>query len=67
MSLNETIATFPSTFKLRAFPGETFRIEHGACYTRSNGEHVLYVYRKSESCWLAFSKGTVSELRSQIL
>lgn len=28
----EAIAAFPKEFGLRAFPGDTFRIEEGACY-----------------------------------
>lgn len=59
------IKRFPEEFGLKAFPGDVFCIEPSACY-RAFGAVTLYVYIKTADGWLAFCKGTESELQAQI-
>jgi hypothetical protein len=64
------IATFPETFGLRAFPGDTFRVSASASYFSGNGGTGtlnLYTQRRNpDGVWCDFAKGTESELRAQI-
>jgi hypothetical protein len=63
--IRNAIARFPSTFGLRGFPGGVFRISPTSSYV--SGERVmLYTERKDNGAWLDFSKGTESELRSEV-
>ena len=59
------IERFPSTFGLRGFPGDVFRISPTSSYV-SGGRVMLYTERKDNGRWLDFSKGTESELRSEV-
>ncbi len=65
-ALKAAIAQFPAEFGLRAFPGERFRIEPAACFYAERGP-VLYVYRKVEGAWIAFSKGSAEELTNNLV
>ena len=63
--IRDAIARFPSTFGLRGFPGNVFRISPTSSYV-SGGRVMLYTERKDDGGWSDFSKGTESELRSEI-
>lgn len=79
--LASVISTFPKTFGLRAYPGETFRIGHSESYvTRKNKsfartgddpstwEVTLYTQiRAPGGKWQDFVKGTPDEVRSQMV
>jgi len=60
--IKQAMAQFPEVFGLRAFPGKRFSLNERASYT-SRGEVMLYVYTEDG---LAFSKGTVEELRREV-
>ena len=74
-------ATFPATFGLRAFPGDTFRISESSSYFNGpmlscEEQHLmLYVERHKKSHterkrgdeWVDFAKGTAEELRRQVV
>ena len=60
--IKKAAAGFPETFGLWAFPGRRFAINERASYVR-DGEVMLYVYTEAG---LAFSKGTVEELRREV-
>ena len=64
MTKIETIATFPETFSLKAFPGQTFSINKSASYESplGSGQFLLYVFKDG----VAFCKGTPEELLRQI-
>lgn len=47
--------------------GTRFKISRGASFDRGDGVIYLYVYVLRGDRWLAFSKGTVSELLGQIV
>lgn len=64
--ISETIAQFPSTFSLRAFPGKIFRISPSASYLTATGI-FLYVQEQWAEGWRDFGKATPEELRSSIL
>lgn len=60
---------FGTVFGLRAFPGESFRINRGSSYVSEYGGErkvMIYVYRwdQQRDTWLAFSKGSPTECRS---
>ena len=59
-------AKFPDTFGLRAFPGETFSVQRGACYWSQTHGVMLYTSVLREGEWTAFCKGTPAELRLEI-
>lgn len=68
--LDATIATFPTTFGLRGFPGDTFRISRGSSYFSTMVSEVPTLYterRLADGTWSDFAKGTPSELRRQIV
>lgn len=64
--IREAAAQFPEGFRLRAFPNDVFSIDIAASFV-SEGKVLLYtaVWRDGE--WKAFAKGTISELKAQIL
>jgi hypothetical protein len=64
--LEDAIQMFPATFKLRAFPGELFRISRDSSYI-SEGKVMLYTQIQKGNDWLDFDKGTVSELRAEVI
>ena len=64
--IRATIARFPSTFELRGFPGDVFRLSPTSSYV-SGGRVLLYTQRKDGNQWLDFAKGTESELRSEVI
>ena len=59
-------AEFPETFKLRAYPGDTFRLSESASFV-SQGRVLLYTQRLVNGEWLDFAKGTADELRTHIV
>ena len=63
--LDETIRSFPRVFRLRAYPGEVFRISADSSYF--SGE-TLYLYTEVQrgETWQSFAKGTIAELRREI-
>ena len=65
--LREAYARFPETFKLRAFPNDTFRLSLLSSYVNDAGEAVLVVQRYTDGKFTDFGKGTEAELRAQIL
>lgn len=65
--LAEAIASFPATFGLRAFPGDTFRVSTPSSYVNDSGEPTLYTEVKRGERWLSFAKGTPAELRREII
>jgi hypothetical protein len=71
-NLAEAIASFPATFGLRAFPGDTFRISRTSSYVNDTGALMLYTEIKktdfgNANDWLSFAKGTPEELRREIV
>ena len=59
-------AEFPAEFGLRAWPGDVFSISLGASFV-SGDEVMLYTQVKHPTRWLHFCKGTVAELRREIV
>lgn len=60
--------SFPDTFGLRAFPGETFQIDLRASYIGDGDVVTLYTARlMPDGKWASFAKGTVEELRQEIV
>ena len=78
--IRKEMATFPTEFGLRGFPGKRFRISIGDSYVtqeqREGGAPddykapaiLLYthVFSDERGEWLAFAKGTPSELRKEV-
>jgi hypothetical protein len=75
--IDDEVASFPSRFGLRAFPGETFRIERSACFW-DNGMYLgkpdhpegpmLYVYVHTDTgVWMSFAKGDPAEVRREMV
>jgi hypothetical protein len=67
-------ATFPVTFGLRGFPGEKFRISVKHSYFNqlfpakpSEASLMLYTERLRGDTWSVFTKGTVKELRRNVV
>ena len=57
------IKAFPTTFGLRAFPGDTFKLSRRASFYSPGVGVQLYVFRQSDNGdWLEFSKATPQEL-----
>jgi hypothetical protein len=65
-AIEKAADSFPIEFGLRAFPGDVFSISKSASYM---SEDVIYLYTvvKRGDSWLSFAKGTVSELRREIV
>ena len=81
-TLTVAIAKFPSTFGLRAFPGDTFRVSPSASYmtdayrwdhetnttVRVTPVPMLYTERLCEDgVWRDFAKGTTEELLQNVV
>jgi hypothetical protein len=57
----------PDTFGLRAFPGRIFRVGSGS-YKGSGGKWIYYLeVTMPNGAWVAFCKGTRSELFAELL
>lgn len=68
--LDGYIRSFPAVFGLRGFPGNFFfRLEKSASFVRGDGTVMLYTYiwNVDEGRWLAFSKGTPSEVNARFV
>ena len=63
--ISESIATFPESFGLRAFPGQRFTLNRSASYESpfGSGQFMLYVFTAEGE---AFCKGTPEELRRAV-
>lgn len=71
MNENEMIAAaikqFPATFGLQNFPGEVFRLSASSSYLSGN-EVMLYTQVEADKgVWLDFAKGTIAELKAQLV
>lgn len=67
--MTATIASFPATFGLAAFPGDVFRIsERNSYFGAIHSEFpTLYTDIMRNGEWCDFAKGTPSELRYQLV
>lgn len=66
-ALAATVASFPGSFGLRAFPGKTFRASLASSYFNDFGEAMIYTQvRNADGTWSDFAKSTDRELRSEI-
>lgn len=63
--IKKTCELFPETFALKNFPNETFRVSQSSSYM-SGGHVMIYIERRVGNEWLAFSKGTFTELNREI-
>lgn len=65
--------TFPDRFSLCGFPGEVFRISEDSSYfsggmlSCAEQDLMLYTQRLRDGRWSDFAKGTVAELRGQLV
>lgn len=64
--VEDAVAQFPATFGLKAFPGDVFRVSAQSSYM-SSGNVMLYTEIHKGDGWLSFAKGTVNELKGQIV
>lgn len=63
-AIREAVATFPDTFRLRAFPGQSFHLSTQDSYVSSAGGVRLAVRTETgQSFWT----GPVDELRAEIV
>jgi len=75
--IDEVASTFPREFGLKNFPGDTFRVSRAHSYYsrgydnewgKSPPQVMLYTDIVGPSGdWEAFAKGTIQELRQQIV
>lgn len=65
-AVRKAVEAFPKTFKLRAFPGETFRVNLQNSYI-SEGRLILYTDILQDGKWVAFAKGSRNVLRNEIV
>jgi hypothetical protein len=65
--IRETMAAFPETFGLRAYPGLVFRIDLNDSYVRDDGDMQLYTHVQRGDKWLSFAKGSPDELLREIV
>ena len=75
----DAISLFPTEFRLRGFPGKTFRLSQSASYyspphegndwvKAHDGQVMLYTaIKRDDGTWGAFAKGTIEELRPEIV
>lgn len=66
LEIREAIARFPATFKLAAYPEETFRISETASYFSGDTLLLYTEIKHAGETWHSFCKGTEQELRKQI-
>jgi hypothetical protein len=70
----EAIAQFPPTFGLRNTDhlepnpsGHLFRISQSSSYVNDSGEVQLYTEIYLHRKWLSYAKGTINELKKEIV
>lgn len=65
-TIKQEAAKFPEVFGLRGFPGKRFKINESASYESpyGSGNVLLYVFTEDGQ---AFSKGTVAELKREVV
>lgn len=66
-AIMEAIDMFPAEFGLAAFSGKRFRISHGSSYYSEVEGVMLYLQIQKPDGWVDFCKGTVSELRAEMV
>ena len=66
-AIKEAIAMFPAEFGLAAFPWKSFRISQGSSYYSEIEGVMLYLQIQKSDGWVDFCKGTVSELRAEMV
>jgi hypothetical protein len=61
--------SFPATFGLRGFPGDTFRIGLESSYINDYDGVTLYTqrYNRELDQWQDFAKGSLAEIRAQMV
>lgn len=57
----------PETFGLRAFTGDTFRVNLSSSYLTETNRVMLYTDILKGDKWLSFAKGTLSELKEELI
>lgn len=74
--IKRCIATFPSEFGLRAFPGKRFRISERSSYFSDHEGILLYteifsakggMFTPDADGWLSFAKEAPSVLRQEVV
>jgi|HubBroStandDraft_6_1064221.scaffolds.fasta_scaffold90155_5 hypothetical protein len=70
--VTEAAKSFPATFGLRAFPGDTFRISLTSSYVSGETVYLYTEIRKGKAGsggekWLSFAKGTSRELKAELV
>ncbi len=67
--IDAAIARFPSTFGLKAFGGDVFRLSASASFVADDRKTVmLYTQRRQpDGTWLDFAKGDEAELRRALV
>jgi len=64
-ALEEALKAFPGVFRLKAFPGQRFRVNASASYGGAPfGPVMLYVYTEEG---VSFCKGSPEELRREVV
>lgn len=67
-AIDAAIAKFPGEFSLRGFRSKRFRVNRANSFV-SEGQVLLYtdVFDEETQRWLAFAKGTVDELATEVV
>lgn len=66
--LAKAIEEFPAQFGLRRFPGDIFRVSRLDSFVADDGQTVMiYTQVKRGDEWLSFAKGTVAELKRELV
>lgn len=60
-------ALFPAMFGLHAFPGDVFRISGASSYVSGCNVMLYTEIRRADGTWASFAKGTVRELRGEVV
>jgi len=64
----DAIKMFPGEFGLRAFPGDVFRVsERNSFWSDHEQAVMLYTEIQKGDKWLDFAKGTIAELRREVV
>jgi hypothetical protein len=63
----DSVARFPITFGLRAFPGDVFRVSPSSSYYSETYGVMLYTEVLRVNKWMSFAKGTPDELLREVV
>jgi len=66
LAVEKACAMFPGTFGLRGHEGDVFRISPRSSYV-SRGRVVVYTERFFQGEWRDFAKGTIQELKRNLV